>query len=227
MATVSFWFRSSAFASAIVKIAVLGTGRVGGTLGRRWAQCGHHVVFGSRQPQSEKVLQLLSEAGPNATALPYSNAVQDSEVVVYAAPWPCVQQLLAEVGSLSNRVLVDCTNPLTADFTGLDVGHNTSAAEKIASWAPGARVVKAFNNVSSAIMSNPQFGDQRATMFYCGDDKAAKLLVKQLAEDLEFDPVDAGPLKIARYLEPFAMLYIQLAVKEGWGSHCAFKIMKR
>ena len=210
-----------------MKISVLGTGRVGGTLGRRWAQCGHQVTFGSRQPQSEKVVKLLSEAGANAKAVFYSNAVSDSDIVVYAAPWPCAQQLLSELGSLHDKILVDCTNPLTADFTGLDVGHNTSAAERIAGWAVGSRVVKAFNNVSSAIMSNPLFGEQRATMFYCGDDKPAKLVVKQLAEEIQFDPVDAGPLKIARYLEPFAMLYIQLAVKEGWGSHCAFKIMKR
>lgn len=151
----------------------------------------------------------------------------DSEVVVYAAPWLVAQSLLAEVGSLAGKILVDCTNPLTIDFTGLDLGYTTSAAERITGWAPDAKVVKAFNNVSSAIMANPLFGDQRATMFYCGDDKEAKATVRQLASELDFDPVDAGPLTIARYLEPFAMLYIQLAVKEGWGSQCAFKIMKR
>jgi NADPH-dependent F420 reductase len=210
-----------------VKIAVLGTGRVGGTLGRRWAQGGHQVRFGSRQPQSEKVLKLLSEAGPNAQAMTARDAVADSDVIVYAAPWPVARALLSEVGSLADKIVIDCTNPLTADFTGLDLGHTTSAAERIAEWFPGVRIVKAFNNVSSAIMSNPVFGEQRATMFYCGDDKGAKSIARQLAEELDFDAVDAGPLKIARYLEPFAMLYIQLAVKEGWGSHCAFKIMKR
>ena len=87
--------------------------------------------------------------------------------------------------------------------------------------------MKAFNNVSSAVMANLVFGDQRANMFLCGDDAAAKATVKELAVELDFDPVDAGPLKIARYLEPFAMRSIQLAVKEGWGSHCAFKMMKR
>ena len=97
----------------------------------------------------------------------------------------------------------------------------------MAEWAPGAHVVKAFNNVSSAIMANPVFGDMRATMFYCGDDKPSKGVVRDLAAELDFEPVDAGPLKIARYLEPFAMLYIQLAVTEGWGSNCAFKLLHR
>ncbi len=210
-----------------VKIAVLGTGRVGGTLGRRWAQRGHQVVFGSRDPHAEKVVKLLAQSGANATATTLHEAAAESDIVVYAAPWPVARSILGQVGSLAFKIFIDCTNPLTADFTGLDLGHSTSAAERFAEWAPGARVVKSFNNVSAAIMANPIFGDQRATMFYCGDDADAKSVVRDLAAELDFDPVDAGPLKIARYLEPFAMLYIQLAVKEGWGSNCAFRIMKR
>jgi predicted dinucleotide-binding enzyme len=196
-------------------------------LGRRWAERGHDVVFGSRHPESDRAGHLLTQAGPRAQALSYPDAASAADVLVYAAPWPVAQALIASLGSLSGKILVDCTNPLNSDFTGLDVGHTTSAAERIADWAHGARVVKAFNNVSSAIMANPIFGDQRATMFYCGDEMSAKNIVRELAAELDFDPVDAGPLRIARYLEPFAMLYIQLAVKEGWGSHCAFRIMKR
>lgn len=210
-----------------MRIAVLGTGRVGGTLGRRWAQRGHQVIFGSRDPQAEKVGKLVADSGANARAATHREAAESGEVIVYAAPWPAAAAVLRDVGPLAGKVLVDCTNPLNADFTGLDLGHTTSAAERIAEWSGGAKVVKAFNNVSSAVMANPRFGEQLATMFLCGDDASAKATVKQLAAELDFDPVDAGPLKIARYLEPFAMLYIQLAVKEGWGSHCAFKMMKR
>src|SRR5687768_15381659 len=127
-----------------LQIAVLGTGRVGGTLGRRWAQQGHQVLFGSREPASERVLKLLSES-PNARALPSRDAVTESDLVVYAGPWAFARAILAELGPMPDKILVDCTNPLTADFTGLDVGHTTSAAERIAEWVPGARVVKAFN----------------------------------------------------------------------------------
>jgi len=210
-----------------VKICVVGTGRVGGTLGQRWAQGGHQVSFGSRDPKAEKVHKLLAQCGPNARADDWRDAAAGSDVIVYAAPWPVAKSVLDTLGPLAGKVLVDCTNPLTADFTGLDLGYSTSAGERIAEWSPGARVVKAFNNVSSAIMGNPVFGEQRATMFYCGDDREAKSTVHSLAAELGFDPVDAGPLKIARYLEPFAMLYIQLAVKEGWGSHCAFHLLHR
>jgi NADPH-dependent F420 reductase len=210
-----------------LKIAVLGTGRVGSTLGGRWAKNGHTIVFGSRNPASDKVKQLLSQAGPKAAAATYPVAAAQSDVVLYAAPWQVTRPIFESLGPLTGKIVIDCTNPLTTDFSGLDVGHTTSAAEHIASWSRGARVVKAFNNVSSAVMANPLFGEHRATMFYCGDDQQAKGVVRDLAAELDFDPVDAGPLEIARYLEPFAMLYIQLAVKEGWGSHCAFRIMKR
>jgi NADPH-dependent F420 reductase len=203
-----------------LRIGIIGTGRVGGTLGRRWAEKGHRIAFGSRDPQAEKVRKLVADAGATARAMTAREACAGSDVIVYAAPWPVAESILQEMGSLAGKILVDCTNPLTSDFAGLEVGHTTSAAERIAAWSNGARVVKAFNNVSSAIMANPVFGDLRATMFYCGDDRDAKGTVRDLAAELGFDPVDAGALKIARYLEPFAMLYIQLAVK-------AFKIMKR
>jgi predicted dinucleotide-binding enzyme len=112
-------------------------------------------------------------------------------------------------------------------LSGIELGHNTSAAEQIAAWSNGAQVVKAFNTASVKVMLDPRFGEQLATMFYCGDDSAAKATVKQLIADVGFEPVDAGALSSSRYLEPLAMLYIHLAVRQGWGGNCAFKMMKR
>ena len=91
----------------------------------------------------------------------------------------------------------------------------------------GARVVKAFNTTGAGNMANPKFGTQAATMFICGDDESAKATVGKLAEELGFEAVDAGPLMAARYLEPLAMLWIHLALKMGWGTNFAFKILKR
>jgi NADPH-dependent F420 reductase len=209
-----------------VNIAIIGTGGVGSALGTRWAQAGHTVVFGSRFPESEKVLELLQKCA-GAKAGPPSEAIHAAEVILLAVPWPVAQETLAGLGDLGGRVLIDCSNPLTADFSGIELGHTTSAAEQIAAWSPGSRVVKAFNTASTKVMRDPMFGTYPAAMFYCGDDPAAKAVVKQLTADLGFDPVDAGPLSSARYLEPLAMLYIHLAFKQGWGSNCAFKILKR
>lgn len=210
-----------------MKIAVLGTGNVGGTLGSRWAQKGHKVVFGSREPSSERVQKLLKNAGRETKAVSLEQSVADAEVVVLACPWTAVQGILETVGDLREKILIDCINPLNADFSGLDLGFSISASEQIAQWAPGAHVVKAFNSVSARTMADPNYGGQKATLFFCGDDAEAKSKVSQLAEDLDFESVDAGPLKNARYIEPLAMLYIHLAVREGWGSNCAFKILKR
>ncbi len=210
-----------------MRIAVLGTGNVGGTLGKRWAQCGHQVVFGSRHPGSEKVQMLLAEAGQTACVGNCQEAVDASDIVLLATPWNTVQGTLASLTGLAGKVLIDCINPLNETFSGLTHGHTQSAAELVSQWAPGTRVVKAFNSVSSRVMADPAFDGQPATLFVCGDDKEAKSSVSQLAKDIGFEAVDAGPLVNARYLEPLAMLYIHLAVREGWGSNTAFKIVKR
>lgn len=209
-----------------MKIAVLGTGNVGGTLGSRWASNGHEVTFGSRDPNCDKVTELLGRCG-SARATSAAEAVADAEVVVLATPWTAAQGVIESVGDWQGKILIDCINPLNADFTGLDLGFTTSGAEQVAKWATGARVVKAFNTASTRTMADPVYDGQNATMFYCGDDVEAKATVGGLAEELGFQGVDAGPLSNARQLEPLAMLYIHLAVREGWGSNCAFKMMKR
>ena len=210
-----------------LKIAILGTGAVGTALGSRWAKANHAVTFGSRQPQSEKVLEAVEKCGAAARAGSPLQAVADAEAILLAVPWPAARQTLADLGDLRGRPVIDCTNPLLPDLSGIELGHSTSAAEQLAAAAPSGRIVKAFNSASVRVMNDPQFGEHQATMFYCGDDAAAKTVVRQLIADVGFDPVDAGPLASARYLEPLAMLYIHLAFKQGWGSNCAFKIMKR
>jgi NADPH-dependent F420 reductase len=210
-----------------MRIAVLGTGSVGGALGSRWAAAGHEVVFGSRDPSQPKPQALIARCEGRATATSFAEAAARADSVLLAVPWSNTQATLKSLGDLSGKILIDCSNPLRADFSGLELGHSTSAAEQIAEWAPAARVVKAFNTVSVKVMLDPTFAAEPATLFFCGDDTAAKEVVRGLSADLGFHPVDAGPLASARYLEPLAMLYIHLAFKQGWGSNCAFKIMKR
>jgi len=210
-----------------MQIAVLGTGRVGGALGSRWANRGHKVIYGCRDPEHAEVRAVLEKSGPHAVAASVRDAALACPVVLLAVPWSAARDVLASIGPLGNRVLLDCINPLKHDLSGLDLAPGVSAAELIASWAPGTRVVKAFNTVGDAAMVDPWFGDQRAAMFYCGDDAEAKAVTSQLTADLDLEPVDAGPLRNACYLESLAMLYIHLAVFGGWGAQCAFKVIKR
>jgi NADPH-dependent F420 reductase len=210
-----------------MRIAVIGIGMVGGTLGRRWAREGHEVMFGVREPSSEKVGQLLADAGENARAGTVAEAAAFGEVVVLATPWTGTQDVIRHAGGLAGKVVLDCTNPLKPDMSGLAVGCDTSAAEQIASWAPEARVVKIFNTTGFKNMDDPKFGEDRVTMFYCGDDAEAKKLAAGLAEDLGFEGVDAGPLSEARSLEPLALLWIHLAYVQKMGPGIAFRLMRR
>ena len=210
-----------------MKIAVIGTGNVGGTLGSRWAQGGHAVIFGTRDPASEKVKALLESAGENARTASVSEAAAAAEIVALTTPWAAAKTAIESAGDLAGKVVVDCTNPIAEGLSGLAIGHTTSAAEQIAEWAKGARVVKAFNTTGANNMADPTYGSQQVTMFICGDDPDAKRSVAQLAEELGFDVCDTGALQTARYLEPLALLWIHLVYKQGFGREFAFKILKR
>ncbi len=124
-------------------------------------------------------------------------------------------------------MLIDCTNPLAADLQGLSVGLNTSAGEQVAGWARGARVVKAFNAIGADSMGHADFAGTAADGFYCGDDAKAKATVKGLVAEAGLNPVDVGPLRNARLLEPLALLWIDLAVNQSWGTNHAFKLLRR
>jgi predicted dinucleotide-binding enzyme len=209
-----------------MRIAILGAGNVGGALGESWARHGHEVFFGVRNPYATEVHALLRRCGPRARAESVADAVRSAAVVVNALPWPATPGVLENL-DLAGKVLLDCANPLKADLSGLEVGTTTSAGEMVAGWAKGAKVVKIFNTTGFANMANPSYGGEPVTMFYCGDDAEAKRTAADLARDIGFDPVDAGPLSNARLLEPCAVLWIWLAIKGGVGREFAFKLVKR
>ena len=210
-----------------MKIGIIGSGSVGGTLGSRWAKAGHEVVFGSRDPNSDDMKQLTGKSGRAARAGALTDAARVSDVLLLAMPAQANKGVLESLGDLTGKILIDATNPLLPRLEGLEVGTTTSGGEQVASWAPGAKVVKAFNTVGFNIMANPGFGAERPVMFYCGDDSAAKKTVHQLVDELGFEAVDAGPLTQARLLEPFALLWITLANFYGLGREIGFRLLRR
>ena len=210
-----------------MKIGIIGSGNVGGALGSRWAMGGHEIVFASRNPESAEMKALVERAGPNARAGSAEEAVAASQVLLLATPWPATQAVVQGLGLLSGKILIDATNPILPRLAGLEFANTTSGAEQVAEWATGARVVKAFNTVGFNVMEAPDFGGTAATMFYCGDDAGAKEVAKQLATELGFSAEDAGPLTRARVLEPFAMLWITLAMVQGYGREIGFSLLRR
>ncbi len=209
-----------------MKIAIIGAGNVGSSLGKGWAARGHEVVFGVRDSRDAKVQEVVEATGGKARATSVKDAAA-AEVVVLATPWVATQEALRAAGDVRGKIVVDATNPLKPDLSGLALGHTTSAGEEVARWATGAKVVKAFNTIGAQHMASPRFGGQSASMFICGDDAGAKKTVATLAEALGFDPVDTGPLTQARLLEPLAMLWISMALLYGQGPDIAFKLLRR
>ena len=204
-----------------MNIAIIGAGNVGGALGKAWGKAGHTIIFGVRNPGHGKTQPPLAEIGSAASAVLVPDAVRRAEIVVLATPWPAVPDALSAMGDLQGKTLIDCTNPLSLAGDGslsLSLGSTTSGAEEVERLAPGAHVVKAFNTYgweNFADSAYPNTAGLKPVMFYCGDDDAAKGRVSQLAADLGFEPVDTGGLGMARSLEPLALLWIRLSIRDG------------
>jgi NADPH-dependent F420 reductase len=184
-------------------VALIGTGNVGSALGRRFAEQGHTVVYGSRNPAAADVAALVRETGHGAQALPPAQAAARSRVVVLAVPWTATEDVVRSLGDLSGKIVVDPTNPRVmatdgfADYPPLP----NSNAERIARLAPGAQVVKAFSTLGAETMLDPRVAHGPVTIPIVGDDRAAKEVVATLARQIGLEAIDVGPLRHARIIE--------------------------
>jgi len=203
-----------------VKITVIGAGNMGSAFVKQLTRAGHQVRVTARS--AEKARQVAA-ANPGAVAADAANAVADADAIVLATAYGDAVNALKSVGELRGKVVIDITNPLTADYMGLTLGHTTSAAEEIAKAVPGAEVVKAFNTVFAQVLADGASlgADRKVTVFYAGDSERAKQTARTLAESMGFDTIDAGGLKNARYLEPLAGLNIYLGYGAGHGTAIA------
>jgi 8-hydroxy-5-deazaflavin:NADPH oxidoreductase len=205
-----------------MRIAVIGAGSVGATLGQAWLKHGEDVVWGLRNPADPKYSAL-----PRERIKPPAEAAKTAEVVVIATPWSATEAAVKGLGSLAGKIVIDCTNPLGMGPDGLQlvVGFDTSAGEQVASWAPGAVVFKSLNATGANNMAKAADYPVKPMMPVAGDDAGKKPAVMQLVAALGFEPVDAGPLKNARLLEPFGMVWIDQALKRGRGRDFAFALV--
>ncbi len=209
-----------------MKIAIIGAGNVGATLGLGWAHAGHEVVFGLRDASKPAYQALLTQAGPHVHATTPAMAAAGAEVVVIAVPFGASLEAVRGLGDLAGKILIDCTNPVGPDITWAPPPEGSSA-QAIAAAAPGARVVKAFSTTGAENMRQPRLGDAIAANFLAGDDAQAKAVVVGLSRDLGMEPVDTGGLARAQQLESLAILWISLAYQQGLGRDFAFALARR
>ena len=209
-----------------MRVGILGSGLMGGKLGTIFARAGHEVVF-SYAHKEAKLKRLAREAGSNARAGTPAEAANDADAVLLAVHWSRVDDVLKQAGSLSNKVIISCSLPMNADDTALVLGHKTSGSEMLAKKVRRAHVVAAFNTVPSevlfAVFENRRKTTKRPALVSCSNSDDAKRVAATLIHDVGFDPVDAGPLRIARYMEPFALLVAQLAYEGEEGPEIAYR----
>lgn len=210
-----------------MKLGFIGVGQVGGTLARRLGGKDHSIYLASRHKDDAKTVALATEIGPHAKVLSLQETVDGSDIIFLATPWSENKTILSGLQRLDGKILIDCTNPLKPDLSGLVTPDSTSGAETIQSLLPRTKVVKALNTVGYNVMANPEFKGGRALMYYCGNDAEAKTFVQQLLLELGFEPIDAGALLHARLLEPLALLWITSAYKFGLGREHALGLLRR
>ena len=207
-----------------MRIGILGSGLMGAKLGTLFARAGHKVVF-SYSRDAKKLKRLAKEA--DAAAGTPAEAARGADAVVLAVHWDRVDDVVAQAGPLSGKLVLSCTLPMNADESALVIGHTQSGAEVLAAKLPKAHVVAAFNTVPSEVLFDVFEARRKAprpSLVYCGDDRRAKEVAVELIRDAGFDPVDAGALRIARYTEPFALLIGQLAYEGTGGPEIAYRI---
>ncbi len=208
-----------------LRIGILGSGRMGAKLGNIWARAGHEIVFSYARNDS-KLKRLARAAGKNARAGTPAEAAREADVLLLAVHWSRVDDVLEQAGDLTGKVIITCSLPMNADDTDLVIAHSTSGAEELARRLPGAHVVAAFGTVPSEVLFGVYGARRRAkkpSLVYCADHARSKKTVAGLIRDVGFEPVDAGPLKIARYTEPFTLLVAQLAYGGDTGPRLAYR----
>ena len=208
-----------------MRIGILGSGLMGGKLGTLWARAGHEIVF-SYARSEQKLKKLAREAQGNARAGTPGEAAREAHVLLLAVHWSRVDDVLKQAGDVSGKTIVSCSLPMNAGDSGLVVAHTSSGAEELAKKVPKARVVSAFGTVPSEVLFDVFESRRKATrpsLVYCGDDPKSKKTAAELIREVGFDPVDAGPLRMARYTEPFTLLIAQLAYEGDGGPELAYR----
>jgi len=208
-----------------MRVGILGSGLMGGKLGTLFARAGHQVVFSYARSRT-KLNRLARDAGGTARAGTPAEAAEGADALLLAVHWLRFDDVLKQAGDLSGKAILTCSLPMNAGNTELVLGQTTSGAEELAKRLPKARVVSAFNTVPSEVLFGVFGARRRAkkpSLVYCGNDAGGKRTAAQLIRDVGFDPLDVGPLKIARYTEPFALLIAQVAYERTEGPELAYR----
>ncbi len=216
-----------------MKIGIIGSGVVGQSLGRGFAELGNEVMLGTRDPNSPKVQEWVTKTGKGARAGTFEETAKFGEVLVLCSKFTAAEEIIKLAGkdNFNGKTVIDTTNPLSGDppVNGVlkyaDTGGN-SAGELIQQWLPDSHVVKAFNSIGSGYMFKPKFEEGQPTMFICGNSADAKKQVTQILKDFGWDVMDSGSIEASNALEGLCIIWCARGFLEGQWNH-AFKLLKK
>lgn len=195
-------------AEGIETVAVIGTGDMGNTLGPKLAEVGYLVVYGSRDPSSERVQDLVDRTAPNAKAKTQKEAAQSADIVLLAVPWPAMEHVAQNLGNLDGKIVIDVSFPFEQGPDGYpQFTVETSSAEMIQGWNPGAHVIK-WSMPTAYYIDEPQELGGRPQNLIAGNDRESKEAVAKMAYAIGQDPFDAGPLRMSRAVEAQVLLFM-------------------
>jgi len=206
-------------------IAIIGAGHVGQALARAFLAKSHRIRFGV--PDPGKLADLPARYGQGVTVGTVNEAIEGVETALLATPYAAALQVARDVEDWDNRILIDATNPIAPGMAGLLVGTTTSGAMEIARLARHARVVKAFNTTGFENLADPRYPGGGLFLPVASDDAQARRKVLELAKSMGFDAVDLGGLSASRYMEPWAMVWIEMAMRLGHGRNFGFVRQQR
>ncbi|MBJ9992665.1 NAD(P)-binding domain-containing protein [Paenibacillus sp. S28] len=199
-----------------MQIGVIGTGHMGGTLGKKWAAEGHEVMFGTRDPHHERIQALLQESGPQAQAGTVREAAAFGEVILLAVMADEVERVLAEAGALAGKILINCTNRFDGQSADIEVRR----------LAQESRVVRAFHTLTWEVLAQPRYEEGNATVYISGEDAEAKDTVARLSRDIGLDPVDVGDSENMERIEAGIGMLWQ-ALSPLFGRDFGFRLLRR
>lgn len=208
-----------------MKITIIGAGEVGLTLGRKWIQANHDVVFGSKPESLKKYREKLISLNLTAKTDLAESAAQHADIIVLAVPHEQILGVADSLRDLNDKTVIDVSNWFTPDHSGLKLGFSTSAAEEIQKRVPKSHVIKAFNHYGTDVMANPQFGDRKAVLYFCGNNTDSLNQVAQLVNDVGFEGVGINNIEFARTLEPLALVW--MAGLKRFGTEHALSLLTR
>lgn len=205
-----------------MKLAIIGTGNIGGGLAKTWMKSGHRIFLGTRNPLSNAVRGLVHLNEDLISAHAPEVAASKADIILLAVPADAAFKVAKSLGNIEGKIIIDAMNAIFRKPEGFK-----STSQAISEGSGNKHIVKAFNMIGAENMDNPIYQNDCADMFICGEFDSDKKIVLQLVKDAGFRGFDIGGIEMEPALEHLALIWGKLAIGAKLGRNIAFKVLER